>query len=86
MSLADVEHNIRSALETADASVRQVLDQHMPGLAALAEKVDSDPLIGAAIEVAADALLPPEVKPVLADILRRLAATYRQQPAEPQAA
>ncbi len=76
MSLTDVVAAFRTDLEAGEAKIRTVLDQHVPGLVALAEKVENDPLIQAA-EAAA---LPPGAKQLVADFITRLADTFPQQP------
>lgn len=81
MSLKVIAADIKTAVETAEVNVRTVLDQHMPGLLALAERVESDPLIQAA-EAAA---LPPGAKVIVAEFIAKLAAEFpaQQAPAEP---
>ena len=74
MSLNDVVAAFRTDLEDGEAKIRTVLDQHMPGLVELAEKVSNDPLIQAA-EAAA---LPPGAKQIVADFITKLAETFPQ--------
>ena len=85
MSLATAVADLKTALEDGESRLRVVLDQHMPALVALAERADSDPLISAAVAIAEDELLPPAAKPILAEVLHRLAYTYRERPAAAQA-
>jgi hypothetical protein len=72
VSLATIAQDIKTAVESAEVNVRTVLDQHMPGLVALAERVENDPLIQAA-EAAA---LPPGAKLIVADFIAKLAGMF----------
>ena len=89
MSLTDVVAAFKTDLEDGETKIRTVLDEHVPALVALAEKVSNDPLIQAA-EAAA---LPPGAKQLVAEFITKLAATFppapaeaAPEPAEPQAA
>ena len=64
VSLKAIVDDVKTAAESAEVNIRTVLDQHMPGLVALAERVENDPLIQAA-EAAA---LPPGAKQLVADL------------------
>ena len=91
MDIAELVTAAEAAVESVETPLRTVLDEHFPQLKALAAKVMNDPLIQAAVQVAEDVALPPAAKPVIADFLVKLAASYRQpaaaEPApEPQAA
>jgi len=81
MSLTDVVAAFKTHLENGEAELRTVLDEHVPGLVALAEKVENDPLIQAA-EAAA---LPPGAKQLVADFITKLAETFPQQADTPVA-
>ena len=82
VSLETIANDIKTAVETAEVNVRTVLDQHMPGLIELAQKVANDPLIQAA-EAAA---LPPGAKQLVAEFITKLAATFPPAPAEAEPA
>ena len=89
VSLTDVVAAFKTDLEDGETKIRTVLDEHVPALVALAEKVSNDPLIQAA-EAAA---LPPGAKQLVAEFITKLAATFppapveaAPEPAEPQAA
>ncbi|HTX49205.1 MAG TPA: hypothetical protein VME40_07430 [Caulobacteraceae bacterium] len=79
VSLTDVVTAFKTDLEDGEAKIRTVLDQHMPGLVALAEKVENDPLIQAA-EAAA---LPPGARLIVADFISKIAAEFPQPAADP---
>lgn len=87
MSLTDVVAAFKTDLEDGETKIRTVLDEHVPALVALAEKVSNDPLIQAA-EAAA---LPPGAKQLVAEFITKLAATFpppapAEAAPEPQAA
>ena len=87
VSLTDVIAAFKTDLEDGETKIRTVLDEHVPALVALAEKVSNDPLIQAA-EAAA---LPPGAKQLVADFITKLAATFPppapvEAAPEPQAA
>lgn len=88
VSLLALANDMKTALEDGETRVRTVLDQHMPAILELAERVESDPLIQAA-EAAA---LPAGAKVIVAEFIAKLAAEFpghaaaEPAPAEPQPA
>jgi hypothetical protein len=81
MSLKTLADDIKTALEDAETKTRTILDQHMPQLTAMAEAVESDPLIQA-VEAA---VLPPGARAVIADMVTKLASEFAP-PAAPEVA
>lgn len=82
VSLKAIVDDVKTAAESAEVNIRTVLDQHMPGLIALAERVENDPLIQAA-EAAA---LPAGAKQIVADFITKLAESFPQPAALVEAA
>lgn len=81
MTLAQIATDMQTALYDSELKIRAVLDQHMPALTEIAQRVENDPLIQAA-EAAA---LPPGARALVADFIRRLGAEFPavQATAEP---
>lgn len=79
MSLATIEHDIRTALGDAGDHVRAVLDQHLPRFLAEAAAIQASPL-AQAIETAA---LGPADETIIAEFISKWAARY-PVPAAPE--
>ena len=77
MSFESATASLRARLESVEVPLRAALDEELPVVEALVTKTKTEKLISTAVSLAEDALLPPEARDILADILARLAASYR---------
>lgn len=82
-TLAELAAAARTSAETSAVSSRTLLDEILPQVEQLAAQVENHPVINTAVRIAGDATLPAGAMPVLAEMLDRLAASYRQAPAAP---
>ena len=74
VSLADLAASMKTDLEELLVRGHNLADQYMPQVAAIGEKVENDELIQA-VEAA---VLPPEARTLIAELITKLAKTYPQ--------
>lgn len=82
ISLKEVSAQLKDFFERTEQDAKSFLEMHAPGLADAAEKLDSDPLVQAAL----GAVLPDEVRTALAEVINKAAAAIESHvpaPAEP---
>ena len=82
-TLAELAATIRTSAETAAVAGRTLLDEILPQVEQLGAQVENHPVINTAVRIAGDATLPAGAMPILAEMLDRLAASYRQAPGAP---
>lgn len=74
MSLADLASSMKADIEELLVRGHNIADRYMPEVAAIGEKVENDELIQA-VEAA---VLPPEARTLIAELITKLAKTYPQ--------
>lgn len=84
VSLTGIAGDIKNAIENADQWVKEVTEQHLPSILAMAAKYENSPIV----QALEGALLPPEVEAGIAATITALAKQYPAQaapaaPAEP---
>jgi len=72
MSLATIEADIRNAVGQAQAWTTELVEKHLPALAAEAAKAANSPVIHALEQ--AGALIDPEAEQLIASLIAKLAA------------
>ena len=74
MSLTTLAASMKADIEELLVRGHNIADEYGPELTAIAERVENDPLI----QAAESAVLPPEAKQLVADLILKLAAIYPQ--------
>jgi len=82
MTLSEIGAAIKAHFETAEADAQKFLAEHVPGIAAAAEKIETDPLVQAAIST----VLPAGWKQIAAEFISKLEGLAAEAEAQKQAA
>jgi hypothetical protein len=82
MTLTEIANSIRTHFETAKTDAENFLADHVPGIIDVASKIESDPLVQAAMST----VLPAGWKQIAADFISKLEGLATEAEAAKQAA
>lgn len=69
--------DLKAHFESVEATAKAFLEQHVPGVLAVADKLDADPLMQAALST----VLPPEARAMVAQWIADLEEKFPRPPA-----
>lgn len=87
MQLSQIADDIRAHFQTVEADAKRFLEEHVPGIAAAAQKLESSPVV----QALEGTFLPPEVEAEIASLIKVMAAKFPEpasaaEPAAPESA
>lgn len=89
MQLSQIAAEFKAHFEAVETEAQRYLAEHIPGVLQVADKLDNDPLVQAAVET----ILPDDVKTMVTNLIKSLESKFpppapapepEPEPAEPQ--